>query len=157
VILAQPDVEDVIVAVTSILEANLPANLQAVDASKATQLNPAPPRQWIFGDFSTVPQLPCVLVTSDQTSTRKDEYGWRDQQYVVTIEAYYAHTDLQTLSRILRRYGAAVDDTLRQNNTLGGLVKNIANITQHYSQTMKGQPGLYQAVTVECQVHLITD
>lgn len=142
---------------SSILEASLPTNLQAVDQRKTTQLNPVPPRQWLFGDYQAVPQLPAVLVTGDQTSTRKDEYGWRDQQYIITIEAYYAHTDVQTLSRILRRYGAAIDDTLRQNNTLGGLVKNIANITQRYSQTMKGQPGLFQAVAVECQVHLITD
>lgn len=155
--MAQPDVEDVIDALSSALQAQLSTALQAVDARKSTQLNPMPPRQFIFGDYQALPQLPAVLVTSDQTSQRKDEYEWRDQQYTVTIEAYYAHSDLQTLSRIVRRYGAAIDDTLRQNNTLGGLVKNITEISQRYSQTMKGQPGLFQAVTVECQVHLITD
>lgn len=155
--MAQPDVEDVIDALSSILKAQLPASLQSVDTRKATQLNPTPPRQFIFGDYQALPQLPAVLVTSDQTSERVDEYQWRDQSYAVTIEAYYAHTDLQTLSRIVRRYGAAIDDTLRQNNTLGGLVKNITNISQRYSQTMKGQPGLFQAVIVECQVRLITD
>lgn len=155
--MGKPDLEDVIDALSSALQEQFPSALQAVDARKQTPLNPQLPRQYIFGDYQQMPQLPAMLVTGHQTVYRKDEIGWRDQQYDIIIEAYYAHSDLQKLSRIVRRYGAAIDDTLRDNNTLGGLVKNITNIQQRYWETMKGQPGLYQVVIVECEVHLITD
>ncbi|MCL6454370.1 MAG: hypothetical protein K6T78_12230 [Alicyclobacillus sp.] len=155
--MAQPDVEDVLDALLTSLQDNLPQALQTVDARKSTQLHPQAPRQYIFGDYQALPQLPAVLVTCDQTTERRDELGWREQQYTLTIEAYYTDTDLQRLSRILRRYAAAIDDTLRQDNTLGGMVRNMTAISQRYSQTMRGQPGLFQAVTIEVQAHLITD
>lgn len=155
--MAKPDVEDVIDTLVSIFQNEFATNLALVDARKTEQLNPAPPRSYIFGDTQQTPQLPAMLFTSHQTQDIRDEYEWRNQQYTMTIEGYYAHTDLQTLSRIVRRYGAAIDDTLRQNNTLGGVVKNVTNIQQKYWETMKGQSGLFQAVAVDFVVSLITD
>lgn len=155
--MAKPDLEDIIDAATAQLQANLTANLAAVDARKTTQLNPKPPVQWVFGDQGNLPQMPCVLVTGHTTKQTKDEYEWRVQEYQLMVEAYYQDSDVQQLSRIMRRYGAAIDDTLRQDNTLGGIAKNVSNVSQEYWDSMSAKTGLFQACRVTFNVMVITD
>lgn len=154
---ANPDLEDVIDAVSTYLQANLAANLTAVDARKSTKLNPKPPAQWIFGDKGNLPQMPSVLVTGHDTKQKQDEYGWRNQTYSLMVEAYYTDSDVSRLSRIMRRYGAAIDDTLRQDNTLGGIAKTVTNISQRYWDSMSAKTGLFQVVQVTFDVTVITD
>lgn len=155
--MAQPDIEDVIDGVTSYLQANLASCLAVVDARKTTQLNPKPPIQWIFGDKGNIPQMPSLLVTGHDAKTTKDEYGFRQQTYPLMIEAYYTDSDVSRLSRIMRRYGAAIDDCLRADNTLGGIAKDIANIQQQYWDSISAKTGLFQVVQVAFDVTVITD
>lgn len=155
--MANPDLEDVIDAVLSYLQANLPNSLSAVDARKSTQLNPKPPVQWIFGDKGNLPQMPSLLVTGHDTKQKEDEYEWRNQTYSLMIEAYYTDSDVSRLSRIMRRYGAAIDDCLRGDNTLGGIAKAVTNITQQYWDSMSAKTGLFQVVQVTFDVTIITD
>lgn len=153
----KPDLEDVIDAAMAQLQARLPDNLRAVDQRKGNPLNPKPPVEWVFGDKNNLPQMPAVLVTGHETRQETDEYGWRQQTYQIMVEAYYLDSDVQRLSRILRRYGAAIDDTLRQDMTLGGVAKNVANIQQQYWDAMSAKTGLFQVVRVLADVTVITD
>lgn len=153
----QPDLEDVIQACLLVMQSNLPTNLATVDASKPQPLNPLPPAQWIFGDSGNMPQMPAVLVTGHATQEVKDEYNWRWQTYTLMVEAYYSGDNVQNLSRIMRRYGSAIDDTLRQNQTLGGVAKNITNIKEQYWDSMSAKTGLFQVVRVTFDVRVVTD
>jgi len=154
---AQPDLEDVIDALMQVFETQFPAALAAVDARKSMPLAPKAPVEWIFGDKGNLPQMPAMIFTGHNTSEQADEFEWRDQTYQLQIEGYYTSDDVSKLSRIMRRYGAAIDDTLRQNQSLGGVVKNLTNITQQYWDTMSGKTGLFQVVRVTFDVTLITD
>ena len=155
--MSQPDLEDVIDAVLTLFQAQFPANLVAVDARKSTQLSPKPPVQWVFGDSGNLPQMPAMVITGHATKQVQDEYEWRNQMYTLMVEGYYTLDNVSTLSRIMRRYGAAIDDTLRQNNTLGGIAKNVGNIAQQYWDSMSSKTGLFQAVRVTFDVTVITD
>lgn len=155
--MSQPDLDDVIQKTMDIFQAQFPAKLAAVDARKTTPLFPKEPQQWIFGDIIQTPILPCMVFTSHKTGTNEDEFQWRKQTYQLEIEAYATADSVQNLSRIVRRYGAAIDDTLRANQTLGGLAKNITNISQDYWDTMKNETGLFQVVRVTFDVRVLTD
>jgi len=154
---AYPDLEDVIDGCTTVFQRNFAAALAAVDARKSTPLNPNPPVDWVFGDKANLPQMPAMLITSHATQEESDEYDWRNQIYQLEIEAYYSGDDVQNLSRIMRRYGAAIDDTLRGNQSLGGVAKNVTNIKQQYWDSMSAKTGLFQVVRVTFDVAVITD
>lgn len=157
--MASPDVEDILQAVINVFEANFPAALAAVDAAKATQLNPFPPENYIFGDEVNMPTMPALLFTADKTAPQQEEYGWRRQAYDLQIEAYYTDQDIQTLERIIMRYGAAIDNVLRANMTLGmpANVRAIVNIAQAYSQPAATNGSLMQGVAVTFTVVLNTN
>jgi len=140
-------------------QAQFASSLAAVDARKAVQLTPLSPQQWIFGDKGNLPQMPCMLFTGHDTAENEDEFEWRKQTYTLMIEAYYSLDNVETLSRIIRRYGAAIDDTLRSNQTFGGLtgVKNITAIKQQYWDAMSAKTGLFQVVRVTFDVRVYTD
>ncbi|WDL96407.1 hypothetical protein [Alicyclobacillus sp. ALC3] len=156
--MAYPDLEDVINAAVAQLQSNVAGNLAIVDARKTEPLNPKPPVQWVFGDKVNLPQMPCVLVTGHDTTENEDHFEWRKQTYQLMVEVYYQDSDVERLSRILRRYGAAIDDTLRQDQTLGlSQVRNITGIKQQYWDTMSSKTGLFQVVRVIFNVRVYTD
>ncbi len=157
--MAYPDLEDVIQACQTVFQQNFAANLTAVDARKSDPLSPLPPATWIFGDKSNLPQMPAMLFTGHDTQDTQDHYEWREQTYQLMIESYYNGQDVEQLGRIMRRYGAAIDDTLRQNQTLGGLagVQNITAIKQQYWDSMSAKTGLFQVVRVTFNVRVYTD
>lgn len=157
--MAQPDLEDVIQGCLATFQAQFPANLAAVDARKTDPLNPNPPQDWIFGDKGNLPQMPAMLFTGHDTVDTQDHYEWREQTYTLMIEAYYTLDNVENLSRIVRRYGAAIDDTLRANQTLGGMpgVKNITGIKQQYWDSMSAKTGLFQVCRVTFDVQVYTD
>lgn len=159
--MADIDVEDVGDKILAILQAQLPANLAAVDARKATQLDPDPPQDWIFGDVDQTPMLPAVVVTCHQTQEDLDEPGWRRQTYKVEIEVYYSAEDVEKCSRIIRRYGTAIDDTFKTssgNNLVPDYWQSISNITQAFWDTMAIKDGgLFQVVRVSFDVAVHTD
>lgn len=154
----KPDVEDVIQHVIDILQEQFPSNLAAVDARKANPLNPEPPVDWIFGDKENLPNMPCIVVTGHETTVLEDEHGWRRQQYKIQVDAYYQADDVENVSRIVRRYGAALDDTLTSNSSAPGYWSDIANISQQYWDTMSSKNGgLFQGVTVIFDAIVATD
>ena len=157
--MAYPDLEDVIQACMNVFVSSFAANLAAVDARKSDPLLPKAPVDWIFGDKGNLPQMPGMLFTGHDTSENEDEYEWRKQTYTLMIEAYYTGDNVETLSRIMRRYGAAIDDTLRQHQTLGGLpgVQNITGIKQQYWDSMSAKTGLFQVCRVTFDVRVYTD
>ena len=157
--MAYPDLEDVIQACQTVFQSQFAANLAAVDARKSDPLSPLPPTDWIFGDKSNLPQMPAMLFTGHDTQDTQDHYEWREQTYQLMIEAYYNGQDVEQLSRIMRRYGAAIDDTLRQNQRLGNLagVQNITAIKQQYWDSMSAKTGLFQVVRVTFDVRVYTD
>lgn len=157
--MAQPDLEDVIQACMTTFQDSFTLNLTAVDARKADPLSPLPPQEWVFGDKGNLPQMPGMLFTGHDTAENEDHFDWRKQTYTVMIEAYYSGDNVENLSRIMRRYGAAIDDTLRQNQTLGGLagVKNITAIKQQYWDSMSAKTGLFQVCRVTFDVRVYTD
>lgn len=154
-----PDLEDVMQAVVSLMQSQLPDVLAAVDAGKPTPLQPTPPAAWLFSEVLNMPVLPALLVDGTDTKTVVDEYGYRQQTYTIVAEAYYLAADVQDANRIMRRYGAAIDAVLRNNQTLSvPNVKAVTDIAQTYHGTQKAQSGLlFQAVTVTCAVTVITD
>lgn len=155
----KPDVEDVIDQVIAIFEAQFPANLAAVDARKSSPMNPIEPQEYIFADTKVTPLMPCLLFSGDATTEDEDNPGWRRQTYKLFVEAYYEAESVEVVSRIVRRYGAAIDDTLRSNTVLSGYWIALDNITQTYWDTMEAQAsgGLFQAVKVSFDVLVITN
>lgn len=156
--MAQPDLEDVIQQVMSIFESQFDAKLAAVDARKSDPLSPSSPVDWVFADIDYEPQYPAMIFTGHTTQETTDEDPtWRDQTYKLMIEAYYTAEDVQKCSRIIRRYGAAIDDTLRANQSVDGFWYGITNIGQAYWDTMtNASGGLFQAVRVTFDVKVIT-
>lgn len=146
--IAQPDLEAVIDAVKQTFEQKFPDELSAVDSAKSNPLKPKAPVQWFFGDRANMPQMPSMMFTGDQTSPEEDEYQWRREKYSLEIEAYVTSDDVEKLNRIVRRYGEAIDQTLRANERMGGVVQEVININQHYWNTVKSHNGLFQAVNV---------
>jgi hypothetical protein len=161
--MAHPDVEDALEAVRQFFLANFPTALQAVDSAKTNPLNPqAPdPQAYYFGDMPNIPLYPCLVFASDNTKVEVEEHGYREQLYNCFIEGYASADDVQNLSRVIRRYGAAIDNLLNNNPTIGGacngLIKNVHNVEQKYWATLKQQGGLYQAVRVTFDLRVITD
>lgn len=156
--LAIPDVEDVIEACKKLFEQGFPTVLAAVDARKEKTLGVSPPVQYYFGDTKNTPNLPAMLFTGSGTFSEEEEYGWRKQIYSLEIEAYLAGFELEDLSRMTRRYGAAIDEMLRTNQTLGGVSREVLNIRQKYFDTMQGGNGrLLQAIAVTFDVIVFTD
>jgi hypothetical protein len=155
--LSNPDLEDVIDACKTVFEEQFPDYLMAVDARKSTPLNPKPPVKTYFGDIQNIPDMPALLFTGHDTGEEEDESDWRRQIYTLEIEAYYTHSDVQTLSRLVRRYGAAIDETLRKNQTLGGISSEITNIRQKYFDTMQRGAGLLQAMVTTFDVIVMTN
>lgn len=155
--MASPDLEDVIQACVTVFQAQFAASLAAVDARKSDPLSPKAPVDWIFGDKGNLPQMPAMLFTGHGTDENEDEFQWRKQTYQLMIEAYYSGDNVENLSRIMRRYGAAIDDTLRSNQTLGGVVKNLTGIKQEYWDSMSAKTGLFQVVRVTFDVRVYTD
>lgn len=155
--MSNPDLEDVIDACKNIFEDQFPDVLLSVDARKSIPLNPKPPVKTYFGDIQNIPDMPALLFTGHDTEEQEDESNWRRQKYTLEIEAYLTNSDVQTLSRLVRRYGAAIDETLRGNQTLGGISSEITNIKQKYFDTMQRGAGLMQAMVTTFDVILMTN
>ncbi|MFB5192654.1 hypothetical protein [Alicyclobacillus fastidiosus] len=155
--MAKPDIEDVADQLISVFKDQFPDALSAVDSAKVTPLNPKPPLQWVFGDVQSAPQMPAMLFIGRETQEKDDNYQWRNQTYQFEIEAYVSSSDVQQLNRIVRRYGTAIDNVLRANQTLGGLSRNLTNINQKLYDSMKAPTGLFQVVAVSFNVTVITD
>lgn len=157
--MAQPDLEDVIQACSAVFQSQFAGFLAAVDARKSDPLSPNPPQQWVFGDSGNLPQMPAMLFTGHETTEKQDHFEWRVQIYTLMIEAYYTLDNVQNLSRIVRRYGAAIDDTLRANQALGGLpgVRDLSGIKQQYWDSISAKSGLFQVCRVTFDVQVVTD
>jgi len=154
-----PDVEDITEAVRQAFINQFPDYLAKVDARKATPLSPLVPEEYRFGETDNEPNMPALLFLSDDASEQQDEYEWRREAYHLAIEAYYTDQDITNLQRIMRRYAAAIDDTLRANQRLDGLSQTITKLEPHFTGTgtSKKTGGLLQGVRVDFDVILITD
>ncbi|WP_436664232.1 hypothetical protein ACOALA_04095 [Alicyclobacillus acidoterrestris] len=155
-----PDIEDLIDKMTDVLQTNLESALAAVAARKSTPIDVQLPYEWIFGDKDSLPQMPCVIVTADTARPTKDENGYRIQNVPMQVEVYYEGDDVQTLNRIVRRYGAALDDILRANNRVPGFWQNISDIEPQYSKTLtpkNNSGGLFQAAIVQFTCEVVTN
>lgn len=155
--MAKPDIEDVADQLIAVFKDQFADALAQVDSRKSNPLNPKPPVQWIFGDMQSLPQMPAMLFVGRETQEQSDNFQWRNQTYHFEIEAYVSSSDVQQSNRIIRRYGAAIDDVLRANQQLGGLTRNLTNINQRLYDSMKAPTGLFQVVTVSFDVTVITD
>jgi hypothetical protein len=154
---ASPDLEDVIIEVMNIFIDQFPSKLAEVDGRKSSPLSPNPPIKFYFGDINNIPQMPAMLFTGHETREDEDENEWRRQIYRLEIEAYYAGQDVQQLSKIVRRYGTAIDEVLRANQSLGGVAQSLSNISQKYWDSMSSKTGLMQAVNVSFDVIVMTN
>lgn len=154
-----PDLEDVIDAAKTIFEEQFPSFLAAVEERKTLKLNTPPPaaQATYFGDTKNIPNMPALLFTGYDTQEQEDQNQWRRQKYELTIEAYLSGSNLQNLSRMMRRYGTAIDETLRNNQELGGKSQTITNIKQKYYDTVQRGAGLLQVCTVTCDVIVMTN
>lgn len=154
-----PDLEDVIDAAKTIFEEQFPSFLAEVEARKALQLNTPPPaaQATYFGDTKNIPNMPALLFTGYDTEEQDDQHEWRQQKYGIQVEGYLTDGNLQNLSRMMRRYGAAIDETLRNNQDLGGISQTITNIKQKYYDTVQRGAGLIQVCTVTCDVIVMTN
>lgn len=155
--MASPDLEDIVDKVIQVFQNQFPEALQTVDQAKTTPYSPRSPLDYIFGDVVQTPQMPSIVFVGRQTKEQSDNPGWRNQTYTIEIEAYYTEMDVRKLNRIIRRYGDAIDTVLRANQTLGGISRNLTNISQNYYNTMKGPSALFQAVNVTFDVTVITN
>lgn len=154
-----PDLEDIIDAAKSIFEDQFLDYLTAVEDRKALKLSTPPPADQgiYFGDTQNIPFFPALLFTGYGTEEQDDQSQWRRQKYGLVIEAYLNDGNLQNLSRMVRRYGTAIDDCLRANQTLNGTAQEITNIRQKYYDTIQRGAGLIQACTVSCDVIVMTN
>lgn len=152
------DVETVTDDLMAIFRAELPAKLQEIDEASTNPLSPNAPVSWVFGTKDNLPQLPAILFAGHQTKTDKDEFDWREQTYSFAIEVYYFNQNLETCSRIMRRYGEAIDQVLRKNAHYDGHWEQILNASQQYWDMLKSKNGgLMQAVQVTFDVVLFTN
>lgn len=161
--MAYPDLEDAVEAVRLFFMDNFQGKLQEIDESKANPLYPSVPdsQAYYFGDMPVMSLYPCLVFVGDSSKVVKEEYGYREQLYSCFIEGYLAADDVQKTSRMMRRYGAAIDELLEKNFTVAGAcknqIKNVTNISQRYWATLKRQTGLFQAVRVSFDLRVITD
>lgn len=153
----KPDMEDVLDQLIAIFQNQFPNALASLDASKVKPLQPKPPTEYAFGE--KLPVLPSMQFYSNSSNPQDDQDGWRNQLVACAIEAYYSSDSTENTSRIIRRYGAAIDATLRKNNRLNGFWQNVTNIQQEYTGQMqtKNMPSPFQVVQVRFELRLITD
>lgn len=152
------DVETVTDDLMALFKAELPGKLQELDAASIKPLNPKSPISWIFGTKDNLPLLPAILFAGHQTKVLQDEEDWRRQSFSFMIEVYYSHQNLEDCSRIMRRYGEAIDQVLRENVHYDGHWEQIMNESQQYWDMLKNpKGGLMQAVQVTFDVIVFTN
>ena len=119
------DVEAVVDAIRSELEAHLPAKLDAIDAEKADDITLEDVAGYYVGEASQIARYPCVEIIAEPTAldAQSQKSGQEDDHIVLVTtvansEALNGETVEETLFRKVARTIRGIQEVLRDNPNL---------------------------------------
>lgn len=135
--------EDVINSLQAILQANLPAKLDEVEAARPGIPLPDPKAIYVVGPPPEKPvQFPFIVLDSFGSDAEKFPNQVRNFSHKIRVVAYHRDFNDEKREKILWRYGEAIEKVWKADITLGGKCysSNLAAWDYDYIQDLdKGE------------------
>jgi hypothetical protein len=132
-------IEDIVDKIKSLLETNLPAKLDEIEAARndAIVLNDVAAYYVTNRLKDTIVSYPCIFILGEETPSANMMGRKREFRHKIIIRIFTRDMDEEVLRRQLWRYVEAVEKVLNQDVTLAGLATYSVITAHKYSPAYK--------------------
>ncbi len=132
-------IEDIVNKIKSLLETNLPAKLDAIEAARndGIVLNNIAAYYVTNRLKDMIVNFPCIFILGEETPSANRIGRKREFRHKIIIRIFIRDVDEEILQRQLWRYVEAVEKVLNQDVTLGGAAINSVITAHKYNPAYK--------------------
>lgn len=149
-------IEDIINSLKTILQANLPAKLDLIEAARPGITLPDPKAIYVVGPPPEKPvQFPFIVLDSFGSDAEKFPNQVRGFSHKIRVAAYHRDFDDEKRERILWRYGEAIEKIWKADVTIGGKAdsSNLVSWDYDYIQDLDKGEIVAKGIMITLEAH----